>query len=134
MKLMKDIAFDFARLFARLAAHYQPWPSWVDGPNGKPVNANPDFDEDKFKEYAVLAKDTAIAAAAYQSPRLAAAVVATTMVTRVVVEGGMPDDFKPPLMLAPPVVQDEKQEDVKQIEFAPGSIISADDIPDADAA
>ncbi len=97
-KLMKDIAFDFASLFAGMAAYYQPWPDWVrDERSGGLRNANPNFNEAKFKEYAVLAKDTAIAAAAYQSPRYSAMVVGASVVTKVVIEGGMADDFTAPI-------------------------------------
>jgi hypothetical protein len=95
-RLMKDIAFDFASLFAGLAAYYQPWPDWVRDENGALRNANPNFNEAKFKEYGVLAKDTAIAAAAYQSPRYSAMVVGASVVTKVVIEGGMADDFTAP--------------------------------------
>ena len=39
------------------------------------MTGNPQFNEEKFKEYAVLARDTALGAAAYQSPKLAAVAV-----------------------------------------------------------
>ncbi len=69
-KLMKQIAFDFAEQFAGLAAYYQP----VLAADGT-LTGNPRFNEEKFKEYAVLARDTALGAAAYQSPKLAAVAV-----------------------------------------------------------
>lgn len=71
-KLMKDIAFEFAHLFAGLAAFYQPYPSWTRTPDGKLVNGNPNYDEAKFVQYAVLAKDTALGAASFESPKLSA--------------------------------------------------------------
>ena len=52
-KLMKQIAFDFAELFAGLAAYYQPVPA-ADGT----MTGNPRFNEEKFKEYAVLGYGT----------------------------------------------------------------------------
>ncbi len=69
-KPMKQIVFDLADLFAGLAAYYQPVPA-ADGT----LTGNPRFNEEKFKEYAVLARDTALGAAAYQSPKLAAVAV-----------------------------------------------------------
>ncbi len=112
-KLMKEIAFDFARLFAGMAAFYQPYPQWSPGPDGRMRNANPNFDEAKFREYAVLAKDTALGAAAYQSPKLSAVMVGQQIVNHVTVDGGMPDEFEPP---APGDVQ-----------FQPGDIVSAEE-------
>ncbi len=50
---MKQIAFDLAELFAGLAVYYQPVPA-ADGT----MTGNPRFHEEKFKEYAVLARDT----------------------------------------------------------------------------
>jgi hypothetical protein len=64
------IIFDLAEQFAGLAAYYQPVPA-ADGT----LTGNPRFNEEKFKEYAVLARDTALGAAAYQSPKLAAVAV-----------------------------------------------------------
>jgi hypothetical protein len=92
-KLMKEIAFDFARLFAGLATFYQPYPQWVRDPEtGKIRNANPNFDEAKFKEYAVLAKDTALGAASYQSPKLSAVMVGSDVINEIIITGGLPDD------------------------------------------
>jgi hypothetical protein len=113
-KLMKDIAFDFARLFAGLAAFYQPYPNWTRDPtSGKLVNGNPNYDAALFKEYAVLAKDTALGAASYESPKLSAVMVGQQIVNEVVVTGGMPDEFSAPIN-AP-------------AQFQPGDIVSAED-------
>lgn len=90
-KLMKEIAFDFAQMFAGLAAFYQPYPAWHAGPDGKPENDNPNFNEQKFKEYATLAKDTALGAAAYESPRLSAVMVGAAVVNEIEIVGGLPD-------------------------------------------
>lgn len=95
-KLMKEIAFDFAELFAGMAAFYQPVPPMARGDDGRITCANPNYDEEKFRYYAALAKDTAIAAAPFQSPRYSAVMVGQTQVTRVIVEGGMPDEFARP--------------------------------------
>lgn len=101
-KLMKDIAFDFARMFAGLAAFYQPYPRWTHDPaTGAMKNGNPNFNEAKFKEYAVLAKDTAIAAASYQSPKLSAVMIGADIINRIEVEGGLPDDLDGGLVDAP---------------------------------
>ena len=100
-KLMKDIAFDFARLFAGMAAIYQPYPEWIRGRNGKLKNANPNFDEAKFKEYAVLAKDTALGAASYQSPKLSAMMIGADVINTITVEGGLPDEQDGGLVDAP---------------------------------
>jgi len=92
-KLMKEIAFDFAHMFAGLAAFYQPYPKWITDPaTGKAVNANPNFNEAKFKEYAVLARDTALGAASYESPKLSAMMVGQAVVTEIEVVGGLPDE------------------------------------------
>ena len=95
-KLMKDIAFDFAALFASMAAYYQPQPTIV---MGKVINldANPNANEAKFNQYATLAAQTSIQAAKYQSPSFSAMVVGASVVTKVVVEGGMADDFVAPV-------------------------------------
>jgi hypothetical protein len=114
-KLMKEIAFDFARLFAGLAAFYQPFPGWKQDENGKVVNANPNFNEQKFKEYAVLARDTAIAAAPFESPKFSAVMVGATVVNKVEVSGGMPDDFSAPAAVPaqalPPLTIVEAEDD-----------------------
>lgn len=122
-KLMKQIAFDLAELFAGLTAYYQPVPA-RDGT----LTGNPNYNEAKFLQYATLAKDTAISAAAYQSPRYSAVVIGATVVTKVKVEGGMPDDFVPPMKDVTPAPEGDQP---KRIEFAPGTIITAEDGPDA---
>ncbi len=90
-KLMKEIAYDFAQLFAGLAAFHQPYPGWH-FEAGKLVNDNPNFDESRFKEYAKLACDTALGAASYESPKLSAVMVGAAVVTEIKVIGGIPDD------------------------------------------
>jgi hypothetical protein len=90
-KLMKEIAFDFAGLFAGLAAFYQPYPTWTRDAAGKVVNANPNFNEQKFLVYAKLATETALGAAAYESPKLAAVMIQQNMVNEIEVTGGLPD-------------------------------------------
>lgn len=100
-KLMKEIGFEFAQMFAGLAAYYSPWPSWVqqiDAQTGKVtrVNANPNYDEVRFKEYGTLASQTARDFASYESPKLSAVMVGAAVVTKIQIEGGMSDDFKPP--------------------------------------
>jgi|SRR5579862_1494681 len=93
VKLMKDIAMDFARVFAGLAAFYQPWPKWIqDATTGAIRNANPNFNETKFKEYSLLATQTALGAAPYESPRLSAMMVGSAIVNEIEIIGGLPDD------------------------------------------
>jgi hypothetical protein len=97
-KLMKDIAFDFAAVFAGLAAFYQPVaPLRYDPIQKRVISANPNYDEAKFNQYATLAKDTAIAAAKYQSPSYSAVMVGASVVTKVEISGGLPDDYAPPV-------------------------------------
>jgi hypothetical protein len=93
VRLMKEIAFEFAAQFATLAAYYRPQLVVHDG---AVIDQNPNGNEAKYKEYAVLGKDTAIAAAPFQSPRYSAVMVGQTQLTKVVVEGGMPDEFSAP--------------------------------------
>ncbi len=83
-KLMKEIAFDFAHLFAGMAAFYQPTPPGAAQPN-------PNENEPKFNEYARLAVQTAIAAAPFESPKLAAVMLQSGMVTQIEMIGGLPD-------------------------------------------
>ena len=134
-KLMKEIAFDFAQLFAGLAAFYQPYHGWhprvetdESSPNyNKPMrdgrgrvimdNDNANYDEAKFREYAILAKDTAIAAAGYQSPRMSVQMIAAAVVTKIEIIGGMPDEFS---------------KEPKGVELAAGTVISAEDPIDND--
>jgi hypothetical protein len=90
-KLMKEIGFDLAQQFAGLAAFYQP--QWrVDPATGRTVNANPNFDEAKFRQYAELAATTARDFAAYESPKLSAVMVGSPAVTKIQIIGGIPDD------------------------------------------
>lgn len=92
-KLMKEIGYDLAHLFAGLAAFYQPYPQWrIDPATNKPANANPNFDERKFREYATLAANTARDFASYESPKLSAVMVGTAVVSEVEIIGGLPDD------------------------------------------
>ncbi len=91
-KLMKEIAFDFAQLFAGIAAFHQPYPGWHQDASGKWVNDNPNYDEDRFRDYAKLACDTALGAASYESPKLSAVMVGAAVVTEIKVNGGIPDD------------------------------------------
>lgn len=90
-KLMKEIAFDLAHLFGGLAAFYQPFPGWRVDENGRHVNANPNFNEEKFVKYAVLAANTSLGAASYESPKLSAVMVASAVVTEIEIIGGLPD-------------------------------------------
>ncbi len=104
IKLMKEIAFDFARLFAGIAAIAQPYQGWhpMIGPDGKPVldargrpvmeNDNPHYDEARFKEYGKLAVETALGAASYESPKLSAVMVGTAIINEIEITGGLPDD------------------------------------------
>jgi hypothetical protein len=91
-KLMKQIAFDFAQLFAGIAAFHQPYPGWHQDASGKWVNDNPNYDEARFRDYGKLAVDTALGAASYESPKLSAVMVGAAVVTQIKVEGGIPDD------------------------------------------
>lgn len=90
IKLAKDVLNDFMQLFAGMAAVYQPLPPGVEVPPGRQPN------ESKFREYAVLAKETAAALAPFQSPRYSAVMVGATIVNKIEVSGGMPDDYAPP--------------------------------------
>lgn len=112
-KLMKEIGFDLTQLAAGLAAFYQPHPSWTKDANGKLTNANPNFDEAKFRYYAAMAMAGARDFSQYESPKLSAVLVGQQIVNHVVVEGGMPDEFQPPAD--------------GDVEFKPGDIISAED-------
>ena len=79
-KLLKDIGAEFTRLFAGMAAHYQPRP---DNPNANPA---------LFKEYAALALQGAKDFAQYESPKLSAVMVGGEMLTEIVVTGGPSDE------------------------------------------
>lgn len=87
-KLMKEIGFDLANIFAQFAAYHQP--AWERGPNGL-VATNPHYDPDKFREYAVLAAQTARDFAGYESPKLSAVMVGSAVVNEIEVIGGLPD-------------------------------------------
>jgi len=95
-RLMKDSAFDIQAVLASMAAYYQPQPTIV---AGKVVNldANPNANEEKFKEYAMMAAQLAVGAAKYQSPSFSAMVVGASVVTKVEISGGLPDDYAPPV-------------------------------------
>jgi len=90
VKLAKDVIQDFMRLFAGMAATYQPLPPGQEIPPGKIV------DEGKFEKYAALAVDAAARLAPFESPRYSAVLVGSSVVNRVEVTGGMPDDFAAP--------------------------------------
>lgn len=84
-RLMKEVMFEFAHLFAGMAAYYQPTP-----PDSPRINAH--ANEAKFLEYAKLATQVARDAAPYESPRLAAMMVGGAVVQQIVITGGIPDD------------------------------------------
>jgi hypothetical protein len=102
-KLMKEIAFDFAQLFAGISAFHQPYSGWherrdennqvVKDARGRPImdNDNKHFDEARFKEYGKLAVETALGAASYESPKLSAVMVGSAIVTEIEILGGLPD-------------------------------------------
>ena len=101
-KLMKEIGFDLAHQFAGLAEFFRP--QWsVDPATGRMVNANPNFDEAKFRQYAELAATTARDFAAYESPKLSAVMVGSAAVTKIEIIGGIPDDQDGNLIDAPAV-------------------------------
>ncbi len=68
-------------------------------------------DWEKFERWAMHAVEAARALAPFQSPRFSAVMVGASVVNKIEVVGGMPDDFAAP----------------KEIELAPGTIITADD-------
>jgi hypothetical protein len=88
-KMMKEIAFDFAYIFAGLASQYQPL---TRGPDGISSVRNPNFNEAKFVEYAKLAANIALQAAPFESPKLAAVMLQSGMVKTIEVVGGLPDE------------------------------------------
>lgn len=106
-KLGKEVLDDLTQLFMGMAAFFQKWPA----ERGK----NPNEDEAKFKEYAMLAMQAAGTLAPYQSPRLSAVAIGAAVVNKIEIDGGMPDDF------APPVPKGEV------VEFKPGAIITAEE-------
>lgn len=92
-KLMKELGFDLTQLAAGLAAFYQPHPQWQQDPaSGKLVNANPNFDEPKFRYYLEMAMQGARDFASYESPKLSAMLVGSAVVNEIEVVGGLPDD------------------------------------------
>lgn len=109
-KLGKEVLEDFTNLYAGMAAYYQPYPA----SSGR---TNPNADEKKFREYSMLAVQTAAALAPFQSPRLSAVAVGAAIVSKVEVVGGMPNDFAPPV----PAKSGEV------IEFKPGTVLTPDD-------
>lgn len=117
--LMKDALFQIAQMNLSLAALYQPDMRGTDG-SGKRVNVNPNHDEDKFRYYLNAAKEAAHAGAPFQSPRYSAVMVGATTLTRIEVAGGMPSDFKAPTQIEGTVIEGK-------VDFAPGTIITADD-------
>lgn len=123
--LMKDILFQLAQMNLSLAAFYQPYPQWSRDAAGKPVNANTNYDEDRYRYYSNAAREAAHAGAPFQSPRYSAVMVGAATLTKIEVTGGMPDDFKAPTQIEGTVIEGK-------VEFAPGTIITADDEqPDA---
>jgi hypothetical protein len=91
-KRAKKVLETFMELFAGMAATYQPLPPGQElGPEEKKRRSP---DENRFKEYATLAVETAKALAPFQDPRYSAMVIGATVVTKIKVEGGMPTDFK----------------------------------------
>ncbi len=69
-KLAKEVLNDFMKLFAGMAAVFQPV-----APN-QPIPVGRDPNDEKFDKYARLAVDTAAKLAPYQSPTFRAIVVA----------------------------------------------------------
>lgn len=86
IKLAKEVLEDFMRLFAGQAARYQPLPQGMD-----PATLGVTPDENKFKEWAVLAVDVAKDLAPYQSPKLSAVMVGGAVVQQIEMIGGIPD-------------------------------------------
>jgi hypothetical protein len=124
MKRGKDVLAELMRAYMALTALHQPWPGWherLDEKTKKPIldksgrkildNDNPNFDEKRFKEYSLMARDTAAAVAPFHDPRYSAMMIGATVVNKIEVVGGMPDEFKAP---------------AKQ-EISPGTIITPDD-------
>jgi hypothetical protein len=88
-KLMKEIGFEVAQLFAGLAAVHQP--TFSRDPVTGRTTVNSGFDEKRFDKYATLAANTARDFASYESPKLSAVMLASGQVEKIVVEGGLPD-------------------------------------------
>jgi hypothetical protein len=112
-KLMKDVGMDMTRLAAGLAAYYQPYPQWVADGLGGMKNANPNYDEPRFRYYLEMSLQGARDFAGFESPKLAAHLVQQQVVRKVEVTGGMPDEFAAPVE--------------GQVAFEPGDLVSAED-------
>lgn len=84
-KPMFELASDFVQLFASMAAHYQRWPPHL----GK----NPNENEEKCREWAILAFNGAKELTGYQRPKLSAAVVGAVVTNKIEVSGGLPDEL-----------------------------------------
>ena len=69
-KLMKEIGFEFTRVFAGMAAFVQPRGKGTDG-----KDRNPNADPRLFLEYAKIAMTGAKEFAQYESPKLSAVMV-----------------------------------------------------------
>lgn len=91
-KLMKEIGFDLTQLAAGLAAFYQPHPSWHRDQSGKLINANPNYDEGKFRYYMEQAMAGARDFSAYESPKLSAVLVGGAVSNEFTMTGGLPDE------------------------------------------
>jgi hypothetical protein len=87
-KLAKELLSQFMHKFAELAAKFQPTLA-----NGK---RNPRWDEDKYKEWALMAVDVAKALAPYQSPTFKAIRIAFQ--DQVVAEQGIDEPVRYPTL------------------------------------
>lgn len=75
----KEILTRFSNLYAGLAAFYQPYPQWTrDERTQKLVNANPNYDEERFLIYSKLACQAGDRVADFTDPRYRAIAVAMT--------------------------------------------------------
>lgn len=110
-KLAKEKLEDLADIFAGQAAHYQNagWRSVqnVDGRVGK-ANNNPNYNEESYRYWTAMYKDTLRDLAPYQSPRLSAVAVGTVTKMVVIVKGGLPprDTSDPAPAIAAPAIID----------------------------
>jgi hypothetical protein len=111
----KEALIQLVSAYMGLTAFYQPVQPMVRGADGKITCANPNYDEERFRYYSAMAKETAIGLAPFQHPRYSAVVVGASVVTKVEVTGGMPDDFAPPIP------------DGQVVELVAGAIINAED-------
>lgn len=92
-KLMKEIGFEFTRVFAGMAAFVQPRGKGDDG-----KDRNPNADPRLFLEYAKIAMTGAKEFAQYESPKLSAVMVGSATVEEIMVSGGLPDEMDGSLM------------------------------------